>query len=132
MHVSYKRAHWQVHVHTKVEDKGFWETTTRTPIFPAAIDTECARRLTEEQAATLAAETYAAHKDHLKRAIAQEDLDGAHNAWCDYAVDYLVKASGKPHPNGAPARAQEKQAPSFRRHPRCGPKRRPAIWRGHL
>ena len=76
---------------------------TVVPIVPAPILVSDVSKLSTETIDDAVNAASIKHGPELERALAADDLDAAHYAWCDMATHCLVLMSGLPHPRTPPA-----------------------------
>jgi hypothetical protein len=103
------------HVPIGVElDTGIFDSVIREPLLPKPIDTSRASKATDDDKEEACAKVLSIYGDILDKAIAANDVNGAHEAWCDMATDYLIEMSGKEAPTNAAGTPARGRAPVFR------------------
>ena len=68
------------------------------PLIPTAINTTEAMRTSPEVAHEIAQKAFEPYRESFEKALAEEDLDRAHEIWCDISVAHLIQISGKARP----------------------------------
>ena len=90
-------------------DTGVYATEVTVPITPAPIVVPNAKKLDKDFIQQCLDDACCNFGNTFEKALENDDLNGAHNAWCDIGIDFLIKMSGKAppkDPKGAPRRGR--------------------------